>query len=112
MFSIFKNKEVRQKESLNSAEQNIKILNDKYSDIINSYCMFYNYVFIFKGFCIKENIINIQFIDKDTPESYISLHKLWIWELKYGNSDLHTLRDNWLKFKKQLNGLGLKIDKI
>lgn len=101
-----------EEEKKQELEEKAKALNTKYADEINSYCKIGNYIFILKGFKIENNKIVVQFIDKDTPKEYTNYIDLDWWDLKYGTIDFKNARYQFIKFKDELNKIGLKLEKL
>lgn len=106
----WKKKTKEQKEQ--DLQSKLNQLQEKYKDVIKSYCMVGNHIFIFKGFEIKDNDIRILFYDENTPESMISSTPIWAWEMMWGNSDFKMYRMDWLLFKEKLKHFGLEIQKV
>lgn len=103
-----KTKEEKQQE----LQKELDELNLKYKNEINSYCKINNFIFIFLGFMIQDNRICVKFIDKNTLEdcsSYISMNGFWI---KYDTVDFQSARFEFLKFKRDLEQIGLELKKI
>lgn len=100
------------KEKEQKLQAELKALQDKYSEVINSYCKIGNYFFILKGFKIEDNKIYVRFIDEDTTTdciSYISLDGFWI---QFGTLDFKVARYQFIKFKDDLRKIGLKLEKF
>lgn len=101
---LFKSKE----EKLAELEAELKSLNAEYADEINSYCKLKENIFIFLGFEIIDNEINYKYKSKNTLDGYVSYmpmpHKGYI--------DFKRARVDFLKFKRDLGLVGLKLEKI
>lgn len=104
MWNIFKKKE----QIIEDKNKEVLILNETNEQYLNTFCMLSNMVFIFKGFELVDNEIQINIVSQSTPKGYISHKPFWIWELQYDNS-LKTARMNWVKFVAQLNYLDIEL---
>lgn len=103
-----KTKEEKQQE----LQKELDELNLKYQNEINSYCKINKFIFIFLGFMIRNNRICVNFIDKDTMKDCYSYLDIDIFRLKYDNVDFNSARFEFLKFKKNLEQIGLELKKI
>lgn len=93
-------------------QSELEQLQEKYKDVINSYCMVGERIFIFMGFVIKDNEVQIKFYDQDTPKTMVSFRKVLLWCMMYGHSDFNVYRANYLRFKERLKHIGLEIQKV
>lgn len=113
----FKSKEKKQAELQEKVEQKksklqekVDALNTKYEDEINSYCMNNNGIFIFKGFIIDDNCIQVVFKNKNCVEGYSKTLALDVWDWHYGQHDFERFRINFLEFKQDLAKINLKLE--
>lgn len=104
---LFKSKEQKQKE----LQEELDKLQEKYSSEINSYCKIGDYIFILLGFKIDKNKICVKFEDKNTMPGYYTFVDMFWWELKWGFVDFKKMRLDFIKFKEDLNKIGLKLEK-
>jgi hypothetical protein len=107
--SWFKSK--TKEEKIQELQKKVNELNEKWKNEINSYCKINNYIFILKGFKHDGKYVCIQFVDKDTPEEFISYNRYSWWELKYEQTDFNICRYQFIKFKDELKKIGLKLEK-
>jgi hypothetical protein len=100
------------KEKQRELQEELDELNSKYQNEINSYCKINNFIFIFLGFMVLDNRICVKFIDKDTPKNCSSYFDMDAFLIKYDTVDFHSARFDFLKFKKNLEQIGLELKKI
>ena len=105
----FKRKNKEEKIDLQKEED---ILTEKYKNEINSYCKIANYIFILKGFKHDDKYVCVKFIDKDTPKDYIMYLDIYWFSVKYGHNDFSKMRYEFVVFKRDLEEVGLKLEKI
>lgn len=105
--SWFKRK--TQKEKIQELQDEVDKLNIQWKNVINSYCKIGNYIFILKGFKHDEKQVCVRFIDKDTPKDYINYLPLWVFKAKYDIYDFNVARYQFVKFKDELNKIGLEL---
>lgn len=103
----FKKKKTKE-EKLKELNEELNILNQEHKSIINSYCMLDSYIFIFKGFSIKNDEIYINIVDDSTPKNLVNILPLWFYDLKY-NKTIKESRTNWIIFRDKLDKIGLEI---
>ncbi len=93
-------------------QEELDELNLKYKNEINSYCKINNFIFIFLGFFIRENRICVKFIDKDTLKNCSSYFDMDVFLIKYDTVDFNSARFEYLRFKQDLEQMGLELKKI
>ena len=103
---FFKTQEEKTKELQNELEE----LQKKFSRQINTYCKIGDFIFIFVGFKIRDNRIQVIFIDKNTLPDHNSMMDLYWFGQKYGHSDFERARIDMLRFKDDLKKINLTLD--
>jgi hypothetical protein len=99
-----------QEEKIQELESEVDKLNEKWEDIIDSYCKIKDYIFILKGFKHNGSHVCIGFVDKDTPEDYITYDDIDWWYSKHGGRiDFNSSSYQFTKFKSELNRVGLEL---
>lgn len=107
---LFKKKEKLSKEEISlKLKEQCDLLNQKYKEYFNNICKIDHLIFIFEKFSIRDNEIHLDFTQHNTIKDLISTISLWKWEFRYGNCNIEKYRINWLKFKGELESLGLEI---
>lgn len=101
---LFKTKE----EKLILLNNKLKELEKRYKEFNNNIMLIGNYVFVFRGFEIKNNEIQFCYQDRDTPSNGYNLFPFSIWSMKYGN-DFREYRKNWIYLKDTLDRLGVDV---
>jgi hypothetical protein len=108
IFNLFKCKEKKE----NDLESKVIELNEKYKDEIDCFCKIGNYIFVFRGFKQEKGKIHVRYVDKETIPGYTSYAPLWLFEMKHEFSCFKEARFEFIKFKNDLNKLGLKLEKL
>jgi hypothetical protein len=103
--SWFKTKEEKREE----LELKLSSMRIVHYDAIDTYCKINDYIFILKGFEMKDDEIIIQYIDKDTNEGKVDEITINEWEKRFKKSDFRKNRYEFIKFRDDLNKIGLKI---
>lgn len=86
-------------------------LNIKYTNEINSYCKIGSYIFIFRGFEIKEDKIIVLYKDKNTEKGYVDYVNIGWFKMKCGTTDFKEARCEFIRFKEELAKIGLELQK-
>jgi hypothetical protein len=92
-------------------ENELKNLRIKYANEINSYCKIGSYIFIFRGFEIKEDKIIILYKDENTQNGYVDYMNISWFLLKFSTTDFIKARYEFIKFKEELAKIGLELQK-
>lgn len=90
-------------------ELRVNQLREKYKNVIKSYCMIGDYIFILIGFELDGDTIKVVFYDSDNVTGTVSLMSLLTWETVYGNIDFIRYRTNYIVFNDKLNRIGIKL---
>lgn len=101
---FFKTKE----EKLILLKKELEDLKEKYKKFSNSLMMIGDYVFVFRGFEIKDNEIKFCYEDRDTPSGHYNLISLSSWKLRY-EEDFTKSRKTWIYFRDTLEKLGIEV---
>jgi len=88
--------------------QKLNSLNEKYKSVINHFCMINTYVFIVKGFYIKDDKIMISGIQHDTAKGYSDGFEFRMFNYKW-ETDLIKAKQNWIVFRDRLDKLGVNL---
>jgi hypothetical protein len=99
-------------EKLQELQNEVDELNERWKEQCNSYCKIGGYIFLLEGFKHDGKYVCIQFIDKDTPKGYTNYNRLDWWKLKYGQVDFGVARYQFIKFRDDLNKLGLDLKRL
>jgi hypothetical protein len=86
-------------------------LEEKYRGVINSYCAIGTNIFIFLGFRIKDDKIKVIYRNEKTPKGMETAVDISWWDLKYGGTDFHKYRADFILFVEGLGRIGLEIRK-
>lgn len=107
MFKLFRKKEEKRRD----LEKELQEFKEKNKEYFNYYAFDGENVIIYKEPYILKDIIVMSFITENTPKDYHTYMELWDLELKYGKNFLKEHRNNFLKIKRQLERLGINLQK-
>ena len=112
MFGLFRTKEKKQENKQKSLEKELQEFTDKYKDYFNCYAFTGKEIVLYKEPKIVDNELVITLIKADTPKGYVKYLSVWFLNMTYGEDFLNRHRNNFIKFKDQMEKLGLSVTKI
>lgn len=100
-------------EKIQDLQKEVDELNEKYKDILNSYCKIGDYIFILLGFVLENNKIRVKYKDTKCVKGYYTVTDMYWFKQRHGGiDDFDKARYNFLEYKENLTKIGLKLEKI
>jgi hypothetical protein len=89
-------------------QKEVDILNLEYKHIIDKFCIVGRYVFIFKGFVLRDGKIKFDYIDTNTPKGYTN-SKTLSWFKDETGKNIIEARSQFIILKGDLEKLGIEL---